>query len=414
MLSNGVSLERHCCPSCGATGMSVFYAVPQVPVHSVLLLATRAEALNYPRGDIALAFCSHCGFIANVAFDPRMHEYSSKYEETQGFSPTFNAFHRKLAEQLITRYDLRGKQVIEIGCGKGEFLTLLCEMGHNRGIGIDPAYVSERNQSAVKDQIIFIKDLYSEKYAHYHGDFICCKMTLEHIQDVAGFLGIVHRSIGDRSDTVVFFQIPEVRRILRDVGFWDIYYEHCSYFSKGSLARLFRRCGFAVLDLWTDYDDQYLMIEARPATGQPVPLLAEEDDLDALAHDVAYFVANYQRIQEQWKRYLRAMHQQGQRVVLWGSGSKGVAFLTTLGIQDEIEYTVDINPYKHGMYMAGTGQEIVGPEFLRTYRPDVVIVMNPVYRPEIQRDLEQMNLYPDLLTVDHAPVMAATKDVQAE
>ena len=40
---------------------------------------------------------------------------------------------------LIRRYDLRGKEVIEIGCGKGEFLSLLCEVGDNRGVGFDPA-----------------------------------------------------------------------------------------------------------------------------------------------------------------------------------------------------------------------------------------------------------------------------------
>jgi hypothetical protein len=60
---------------------------------------------------------------------------------------------------------------------------------------------------------------------------------------------------------------------------------------------------------------------------------------------------------------------------------------------------VDINPYKHGTYMAGTGQEIVGPEFLRAYRPDVVIVMNPIYCNEIQRDLDGMGITAELMPV---------------
>jgi hypothetical protein len=76
-----------------------------------------------------------------------------------------------------------------------------------------------------------------------------------------------------------------------------------------------------------------------------------------------------------------------------------VAFLTTLRIQDEIEYAVDINPYKHGTYMAGTGQQIVAPEFLREYRPDVVIVMNPIYCNEIRRDLNRMGVTAELMAV---------------
>jgi hypothetical protein len=380
--------------------MTLFYQIKNVPVHSVLLLNTRKEAQDYPKGNIDLAFCESCGFITNVAFDPKMHEYSSKYEETQGFSTTFNTFHRNLAQRLIDQYNLHNKDIIEIGCGKGEFLTLLCELGHNRGVGFDPAYISERNPSEIKNQITFIKDFYSEKYAHYHGDFLCCKMTLEHIQDTAEFVSIVRRSIGDRLDTVVFFQVPDVTRILRDMAFWDIYYEHCSYFSLGSLARLFRQSGFDVINLAREYDDQYLMIEARPSqNGQPFSLLSQENDLDTLKQDVAFFADNIQHKLSEWQNMLAEINQKGQRAVIWGGGSKGVAFLTTLKIEDQIQYAVDINPYKHGTYIAGTGQEIVAPEFLKEYQPDIVFVMNPVYCTEIQQDLDQMGIKAQLIPV---------------
>jgi hypothetical protein len=77
-----------------------------------------------------------------------------------------------------------------------------------------------------------------------------------------------------------------------------------------------------------------------------------------------------------------------------------VAFLTTLGIRDEVQHVVDINPFRQGMYMPGTGQRIVAPESLREHRPDVVIVMNPIYEAEIRQDLDRMGLAPDLLAVD--------------
>jgi SAM-dependent methyltransferase len=364
-----------------------------------LLLPTREEALHYPTGDIALGFCQTCGFIANLAFDPQVHEYSIQYEETQGFSPTFTAFHQRLAHRLIERYDLRHKEIIEIGCGKGEFLTLLCELGENRGVGFDPAYVSERNHSAAKERMTFIQDFYSEKYASYQGDLVCCKMTLEHIHQTADFVHTLRRALGDRHQTIVFFQLPDVTRILRELAFWDIYYEHCSYFSPGSLARLFRRCGFEVLELFTDYGDQYVMLEARPSLGPTSAVLPQEEELSALAQDVATFADHVRWKIEGWQQTLRQMHRARQRVVIWGAGSKGVTFLTTLKVQDEIGYAVDINPYKHGTYMAGTGHEIVGPAFLRDYRPDTVIVMNPIYREDVRQDLARLGLHPALLVV---------------
>jgi len=50
--------------------------------------------------------------------------------------------------------------------------------------------------------------------------------------------------------------------------------------------------------------------------------------------------------------------------------------------------------------MAGTGQQIVSPTFLREYRPDVVLVMNPIYRDEIQRDLARLDVSADVVTVE--------------
>lgn len=387
------------CPSCGRSAMSVFYEVSKVPVHSVLLLPTRQEALNYPTGDIALGFCEECGFISNLAYDAKLQEYSTRYEETQGFSSTFTSFQKSLAQRLVDQYDLHKRTIIEIGCGKGEFLSLLCEIGENRGIGFDPAYVPERNLSPAKDRMTFVQDFYGEKYAHYQADFVCCKMTLEHISGVADFMKTVRRSIGNRRDTIIFFQIPEVRRILREQAFWDIYYEHCSYFSMGSLARVFRHTGFDVIDLGTEYDDQYLMIEARPGTGGGTASLNQENDLDELKHDVEAFTENIRGTLEKWQKRLDEIRQAGRRAVIWGGGSKGVAFLTKLGVKDEIPYAVDINPYKHGTFMAGTGQEIVGPEFLKKYKPDLVVVMNPIYCDEIKTDLDAIGVSAQLLAI---------------
>ncbi|MBK7216056.1 MAG: methyltransferase domain-containing protein [Candidatus Promineofilum sp.] len=393
------------CPSCGQVGLSVFYEVENVPVNSVLLVDSRQEALDFQRGDIRLAVCPACGFIANIAFDEALTQYSARYEATQGYSPTFNKFHRALAQELIDRYDLHGKDVIEIGCDKGDFITMLAEMGDNRGVGFDPAYVPGRHPSPAADRLTFIADFYGEKYTDYHADFICCKMTLEHIPNVGEFIATIRRSIGDRPDTVVFFQIPNARYVLCDVAFWDIYYEHCSYFTKGSLARLFRRAGFEVRDLWTAYDDQYLMIEAYPAGEQGsaevggTELAGEESAAETLEM-VRYFVEHYTARHDQWRTALADWRATGRRVVLWGGGSKGVAFLTTLSqSRDDIAYAVDINPIKHGTFMAGTGQEIIAPESLKIYRPDVVIIMNPVYRAEVTADLTALGLSPEILTL---------------
>jgi hypothetical protein len=69
-----------------------------------------------------------------------------------------------------------------------------------------------------------------------------------------------------------------------------------------------------------------------------------------------------------------------------------------LHIRDQIAYVVDINRRKHGMYVAGSGQRIVAPEFLQDYHPDVVLVMNPIYRHEVQQSLDGMGVNAAIVT----------------
>jgi SAM-dependent methyltransferase len=387
------------CPNCRTGRLQLFHEKRGVPSNSCILLATREEARAYPRGNIALGFCPHCGFVSNTAFEARLTEYSERYEETQGFSPTFNRFHEALADRLIEKHDLRDKRVLEIGCGKGEFLLLLCEKGPNRGLGFDPSYLPARTAGRDTSRVEFVRDFYTEKYTDRDADFVCCKMTLEHIQPTADFLGTVRRAVGDRPETVVFFQIPDTTRILRDCAFEDVYYEHCSYFAPASLSYLFRSQGFRVLGTDTEYDGQYLTIEATPAAA-PDTTPPPDAELQRLAGWVADFGPRYRRKSALWRERVDGARAAGRRIVLWGSGSKAVSFLTTLDLDAEVACAVDINPHRHGFHMPGTGHVIVAPAQLPEIRPDLVIVMNAIYRQEIGAELARLGLTPELICVE--------------
>ncbi len=390
---------EHCCPNCGHHELSVFYEVRDVPVHSCLMMSSQEEAQDFPRGDVVLGFCDRCGFITNTEFDAKWSAYAPNYEDQQSYSPTFNKFSLKLANHLIDKYDLHNKDIIEIGCSKGDFLLLLCELGNNRGVGIDPSVVPGRVESEAADRVTFIQDYYAEKHAEYVGDFICCRHTLEHIQPTSEFIKTVRKSIGDRTDTIVVFEIPDNTRVLREQAFEDIYYEHCSYFSPGTLARLFRDSGFEVTDLYCDYGDQYLLIEAKPVDIPSDKVHPFEETVEDVAKDLELFTEKITGKLEYWKKYLEDAQAKQEKVVVWGSGSKCVAFLTTLKTVDKIEYAIDINPHRHGKFIPGVGKEIMPPKFLKTYQPDKVIVMNAIYCEEISAMLKDLGVSTEMVAL---------------
>lgn len=379
--------------------MQPFFELHGLATGSSVVLESRDAALAFPRGDMILAFCNSCGFIANIAFSATLADEAARHEDSQAFSGTFNRYLQTLSAELIARHGLRGKRIVEVGCGQGEFLALLCKLGPNEGIGFDPVIDEERGILGTALNTRAVRDWFDETTPPQDADLVCCKMTLEHIDAVAPFVRSLRRALRPRLHSAVFAQVPESLRILRSCAFEDVYYEHCSYFTPGTLARLFRSQGFEVDRLEVSYSDQYLSIEGHPAGfGPPVAPLDREEPVAEVAALVADFPQRYASRTSQWRELIDARAAEGP-VALWGSGSKAVSFMKSLGLGERIEHVVDVNPHRQGRYIACTGQRILAPAEIAAVKPRAVVVMNAVYREEIRSMLAELGVDTEVLAL---------------
>ncbi len=383
------------CRACGRELLETFAAAASVPVNNARVFADAEAARSVPRGELELALCRGCGFVENVRFDPALVVYDGGYEEQQSYSPTFNAFADELAGDLVRRWGLRRKRIVEIGCGKGDFLAKLCELGDNMGVGLDPTVAPGRLSEAAARRVTLRPEFYGWRTGLLEADALVCRHTLEHVPDVRSFVrllrGSLERSVGAR----VYIEVPDVGRVLRDAAFWDVYYEHCSYFTEASLAHLFRRNGFVVDDVRLGFDRQYVMLEAHvPTAGErataAVPY-GEPGEAGALARD---YEARVRALAGGWVERVRTVRASGGRVAVWGSGSKCVSFLSETGLEREIDAVVDVNPHRQGRCLPVSATLVQAPAQLAALRPDLVIVMNAAYVAEIRAMLEEMHLRP--------------------
>ena len=385
------------CPSCSESTGAIFFESCHVPVFCNVLCSTQEEARGVPRGDIRLAHCTTCDLVYNVAFDERRMEYSSRYENALHFSPYFKGHVRRLAQRLIDRYDLRGKTVLEVGCGDGQFLSLLCEMGVGRGIGCDPSYDPKRLQ-AVQHEAVTIRPVPDiGALGGLDVDLVCGRHVLEHIVQPQDFLAKVCDAVRPSKQPVFYFEVPNASHIFRRLSVWDVIYEHVLYFSPESLGNLFALSGFEVLHLSESYGDQFIEIEAARASGRTD--VATGCHPETATWTDAYQAAFAGKIGH-WTKALEADRQAGRRIALWGAGSKGVMFLNLLECDRlSVACVVDVNARKQGCFIAGTGHPIVSPAQLADFLPDRVIVMNPIYSDEIRAELGRLGVAAELICV---------------
>jgi SAM-dependent methyltransferase len=362
-------------------------SIPDVPALCNRLCASEAEAANAPRGDISLVYCLDCGHVVNCAFDPTRVNYDGRFENTLTFSPRYRQYAAVTADRVINDYGLKDKRIVEIGCGSGDFLRLLCDPG-NRGEGYDPSQPYSRC-TAGRGTVEIIGRNFAVEDAR-GADFVCCRHVLEHLLEPMDLLRHLRESMAIGADAVVFFEVPNGLFTLDRLGIWDIIHEHVSYFTPHSLVRAFHGAGFTVCRAESAFDDQYLWLEARlddQASSKGPPKRLPE---------VLYssFSARFTERVAQWRRRIAELRSDRRHVVIWGAGAKGVMFLNLLKVTtgSGVDWVVDINPRKQGHFVPLMGQKIVGAECLLQNPPDLIIVMNPEYEGEVRSMINDLGI----------------------
>lgn len=383
------------CTLCSATEFLSFFEVKGMPAQDGVLWPTYEEAVKAPRGDISLSLCLNCGFIGNRLFQPDLLRFVG-YNVSLEHSPLYQKFIKALASRLIERYNLREKVVLEVGCGNGFFLRTICAEGRNKGIGFDPSYAGESGLSG--QEILFVKDYYSERHAQHRGDLVCCRQVIDHLGSPKAFLKMIRRLMGDRRDAVAYFEVPNPERRFQQLVPWNVGYEHGSWFFPEAFSALFELSGFDVREVAACHSGEYLGIEAAPAKA---PHLtggsARRTAALRLAEDLKTRSQRCRETVSSWEERLRKMKRDNTRAIPWGAGERGIGFLSSLNIQDLMPFIVDINPGRIGKYLPGTGQKVVPPEFLTEYKPDVIIVTNPAYETEIKEHARKLGVSADFV-----------------
>ena len=374
------------CPVCESPDAELFLTRRSVPVHQNALCADEETARRIGRGDLEMTVCRRCAFVFNRAFDASKLHYDEEYENTQVCSPAFNAYVDGLVAHLLDECGLRGKTIVEVGCGKGYFLEKLVRRDPTlRGIGFDPACSDPLSRHDGRLQ--FHRRFYGGQQETVHADAVICRHVIEHVADPAALV----RSIRETGATRVFFETPCVEWILRHQVMWDFFYEHCSLFTVGSITTLFERCGFEVTAARHLFDGQYLWIEARPAGERLVRSGA--DEIVLLARD--YAAAERQAVYR-LRQHVDELRARGN-VAIWGAGAKGVTFVNLIDDdRQRIACVADLNPRKQGHFIPATAHPIVDYHQLPAWDVRSAIVMNPNYLDENRQLVAAAGLDVDL------------------
>jgi SAM-dependent methyltransferase len=267
------------CIVCGGADVVGLIHLASMPVICTQLWRSASEARKVARADIDLVGCRGCGHVFNAAFDPARITYDASYENSLMVSTRYRQFTDAIIERLFAAYDLKGRTVVEIGCGRGEFLHRLCQRGIRTGIGFEPSRPSE-TVSVDGAMMRLISSVFDPALAP-HADAVCIRHVLEHLHRPVDLLRAIRKAYA--SCPVLFVEVPNGGFMLDQLGIWEFLYEELSYFTPSSLACMLRLAGLGIERIEPAFGGYLLIAEAmcEPRDARhpaPSPMMAENLD----------------------------------------------------------------------------------------------------------------------------------------
>ena len=351
-----------------------------------VVYSSSTQASSCKTGMVQLLQCPECGLVFNAAYDEKTIAYDGTYDNGRGHSSSYLGYLDFLCEKFAPWLNDHSN-VLEIGCGNGDFLKNLSDMTGCLAFGYDSTYVG---RECHRGRVFFSRECYKIEKSRAKYDMIILRHVLEHIAKPLKFMLDLSDASSVKEGTRLLLEVPNFEWIINKNTYFDITYEHCNYFVSESLTRLATKVGFEVESVIETFNGQYLLLCGIYAGKKRV--------MDTFYGTSAGSLAAGCRTA---KDKLVKSISEADNVCVWGASGKGVVFLSDLSeeVLKKVTYVIDINPSKQGKFLPVSGKRVDPPAVLKQAGDGLlVIVMNGVYKGEICSQIDGMGVQASVMT----------------
>jgi hypothetical protein len=376
--------ERAACRFCGTPLDLTVVDLGMSPLCESFLRVDQTRHME-PFFPLRVFACERCYLVQLEAF-VAPDEIFTEYAYFSAYSTAWVEHARQYVEMISKRLKLGADDlVVELASNDGYLLQHFVGTGIQI-LGIDPA--ANVAEAAEARGVPTLVEFFGRESAQRLVDegkrasLILGNNVLAQVPDLNDFVAGVQVLL--RNDGTATFEFPHLLRLLEGLQYDTIYHEHFSYFSFATTAEIFRAHGLELYDveeLWTHGGS--LRVYAQHAGGphettDTVFELVEREEREGLRSPERYakFAEDVTESKRALLELLIGLRRDGKQVVGYGAPGKGNTLLNYCGIRtDLLDYTVDRNPYKHGLYTPGTHIPIFPPEKIVETRPDYILVL---------------------------------------
>ncbi|MFH1062522.1 MAG: class I SAM-dependent methyltransferase [Candidatus Omnitrophota bacterium] len=372
--------KRMDCRLCSSNALErVLELTPTPPANALVSAAEKyKEQTVYPLDVYRCVDCGHLQLLDIV--DPKI--LFSDYPYVSSTSHVMVDFLKSQSTSIISRLKLKpGDLVVEFGSNDGTLLRFFKEAGM-RVLGVDPAV----NVAPEINDIENIRDFFSaelgKKIREQYGPAkaICAYNVCAHIDDLRGVIEGVRSLLAQDGQFV--FEVGYLLDVYRKTLFDTIYHEHLDFHHVESLKRFFFSNELKLLHVeHSDIQGGALVGYVGDSIGLEditVEEFINREHVEGI-HLVDTFLHWGDMIKQTGEKLMMLLldlKAKGQSIAAYGATAKATTLMYHFGLNSSvIDYIVDDNPLKQGLFSPGLHIPILSPEVLYQEKPDYVLVL---------------------------------------
>ena len=375
--------RRSDCRLCGSRQVERVLSLAPTPPANAFVSEAQC-ATSQPAYPLDLWFCKNCTHVQLLDIvEPRL--LFEDYPYVSGTSPVFVSHFEEYADDLIGRFGFEsGNLIVDIGSNDGTLLRLFQAAGMNV-LGIDPAHAIAESATAsgVPTQTGFFNLSTALDIRSQYGAASCitANNVFAHIDDLGNVADGVRELLSP--DGIFVFEVSYLLDVYEKILFDTIYHEHLDYHTVAPLQPFFEAHG---LELFAakrvDTHGGSLRGFAQLAGGRhPANGLDDLTDKERraglhCAETLRGYSARIDGVGRQLGELIAALKRDGKRLAGYGAPAKATTLMHHFGIgRDQIEFIVDDNPRKQGLFSPGLHVPVLPSKVLAEQEPDYLVIL---------------------------------------